>query len=779
LGDYLKYLRSKIVLVLLFTICTLTNAQSQKVNISGWVTDAVTGDFLIGSNILLYKDSLSLNSQPLKGAATNNVGFYVLSNIPKGKYAIVIRNIGYKTLAAEINNTIDQGSLRYNAKLTPEDVKLEEIIIKDKKVEESKISTIEVSTELLDQLPSLTGETPIFKALEMMPGVKTAIELSSGLYVRGGSPDQTLTLLDGVIIYNPAHLGNFSSTFNSKALQSVKLIKGAFPAEYGGRLSSVLDIKLRSGTQEKDKRNLSIGSISSSLMLEGPISENLTYMLSGRSMYYDIYQKSFNKNSTSPYYNYHDLSAKINFNISESSILSISGIYNNDNLSNPKNSPDINYDIAWKNSSLSFNWLKINSKSLLVNVLFSYVNYQFRSLISSDSTAFRKSDYFSNSKLNDYLIKVTAESNFRASHKIKAGFELVTHDFNLLYSDFYNDLIEIDPNIATDILANEITFFVQDDWQILPFWKANIGSRFYYFLTNEYFNLEPRVSTVFYLSDNIQINAAYSIAHQFLHLITRSDISLPTDLWYPSKGDVEPSRAQQFVFGIDTYWLNKSYKFSLEAYYKGMKNLYELKNGSSFQLRENISDQFTKGEGEAYGLELFLNKRAGSLTGWIGYTLSWTKRKFADLNAGRIFYPRYDRRHDISIVLTYKLNDKINIGATWTYATGQGFTLPNGQYSFSNNIIDPNETLQYNYTERNGYRLKSYHKLDLSASYNFNWGTAPVEFYVSLFNVYNRANPFSLYLDYESDNGKDSEKIVLKQLTLFPFIPTIGFNIKF
>jgi hypothetical protein len=765
-----------IVILTIYNLCLF--AQNEKVNISGWVTDAVSGDFLIGSNILLYRDSLSINSQPIKGAATNNLGFYVLSNITKGKYVIVIRNIGYKTLASEINNTIEIGSLRYNAKLTPENVELDEIVIEDKKTEEAVISTIDIPAELLSQLPSMSGEVPIFKSLEMMPGVKTASELSSGLYVRGGSPDQTLTLLDGVILYNPSHLGNFSSTFNSNALQNVKLIKGAFPAEYGGRLSSVLDVKLRSGTQEKDKRMLSLGTMSSNIMLEGPVSSNLTYMISGRAMYYDFYQKNFNKNTTSPYYNYYDISGKATYNISESSILSISGIYNKDNLRNPKNSPDISYDIGWQNSSLSINWLQINSKSLLVNAILSYVNYQFRSLIQSDTSAFSSSDYFSNSKLNDYLIKVTAESNLRSTHKFKAGFEITMHDFNMLYADFYNELFETDPNASTDILANEMSFFVQDDWEIFPFWKANLGGRFYYFLTNEYLNIEPRVSTVFFLNDDLQINAAYSIAHQFLHLITRSDISLPTDLWYPSKDNIKPSKSEQYVIGIDSYWFNKVYRFSVEAYYKSMKNLYELKSASTFQLREPINKQFTEGEGEAYGLELFLNKRAGNITGWIGYTLSWTRRKFAELNAGRIFNPRYDRRHDISFVLAYKLNENLTFGATWTYATGQGFTLPSGQYMFSTNTVNPNQEIQYNYTERNGYRLQAYHKLDLNAAYKFKWSDVPIQIYLNFYNVYNRANPFSLYLDYENE-GNSEQKIVLKQLTLFPFIPTVGVNIEF
>ncbi|NOG96412.1 MAG: TonB-dependent receptor plug domain-containing protein [Ignavibacteriae bacterium] len=773
----MKAFKSKIVIVLLSAICTLSNAQDQKVNISGWVTDAVTGDFLIGSNILLYKDSLSLNSQPLKGAASNNVGFYVLSKIPKGKYVIVIRNIGYKTLAAEINNTIEQGSLRYNAKLIPEDVKLEEIVVEDKKAEESKISTIEVSRELLDQLPSLGGETPIFKALEMLPGIKTASELSSGLYVRGGSPDQTLTLLDGVIIYNPAHLGNFSSTFNSSALQSVKLIKGAFPAEYGGRLSSVLDIKLRSGTQEKDKRNLTLGSISSSVMLEGPLNENLTYMISGRSMYYDFYQKQFNKNSNLPRYNYYDLSGKMTFNISENNILSVAGLYNKDNVYSPGTSSDINYDIGWQNSALSFNWFTINEKSLLINTIVSFVDYKSSSILNTEKNSAANSNYYSSSVLNDIIIKTNVESNIEENHKIKAGVELAIHNYDLIYSDFYSELIENNPNVEQYSAASEFALFIQDEWEIFPFWKANIGGRFYYFKSKEFFRFEPRVSTSFYPTEYLQLNLAYAKAHQFLHLIVRNDISLPTDLWYPSSEKITPSESDQVVAGIDAYLNNRMYKVSVEAYYKRMNSIYEFKNSSTIQIGESLDNQFTEGKGESYGMEIFLNKKDGQLTGWIGYTLSWTRRQFDELNTGRVFYPRYDRRHDISLVLGYSFSPKLSFGITWKFASGQGLTLPTGQYQLYGDNLISNSGLQFNYTNRNDFRLSSYHKMDVNIAYNFELLNLPGTLYLNVFNVYNKSNPFAVYINLKEENGKKFP--VLKQLTLFPIIPTVGIKLQF
>jgi outer membrane cobalamin receptor len=680
----------------------------------------------------------------------------------------------------ELKVSVMQGTMRLNVEMIPDNVKLDEVIVYDKRADETEISTIEISPDFLTQLPSLSGEIPIFKSLEMLPGINRQSELSSGLYVRGGSPDQTLTLLDGVIVYNPSHLGNFSSTFNSNALQNIKLIKGAFPAEYGGRLSSVLDIKLRSGTKEKDKQALGMGMLSSNIMLEGPMTKDLTYMISGRSMYYDFYQNQFNKNSSAPRYNFFDVNAKFTQNISDNNIISISGFYNEDKLYSPSNSADINYDIGWKNSTLSLNWLQINSASLLVNTIVSYIDYEFKSILNTNEESATSSNYFSVSNLKDFLININVESNINVDHKIKAGFNIALHDYTLTYSDYYSELLESDPNIGNDIVATETSMFLQSEWKPFEFLSTNFGGRFYYFKSKDFFKIEPRLSASISFNDALKFKLAYSTAHQFLHLIVRNDISLPTDLWYPSSKNIEPSLSKQYVAGFDTYWFDKFLNISVEGYYKRMYNLYEFKNAPTIQFRQSIEQQFTIGEGEAYGVELFINKRAGDLTGWIGYTLSWTKRKFEDLNAGRIFNPRYDRRHDVSIVLSYKLFEDFGAGLTWTYATGQGFTLPTGQYQFLGGNLNPQDVIQFNYTERNGYRLPSYHKLDLNFNYKFIFLELPFEAYLSLFNVYNRANPFAVYIDLKKDvNDPDKSTPVLKQLTLFPFIPTFGFNVKF
>jgi hypothetical protein len=753
-------------------------SQNQDIKISGIVTDSVAGTPLVGTNILLYKDSLTLGELPYRGSVSNEYGFYVIPNLTNGTYYLIARYIGYKTVIRKIDIDISEITYRYDLKMTEENIELGEVVVEEKKSTAGLISTIDVSAELLKQLPSLSGEADLFKALQLLPGIKTASEISNGLYVRGGSPDQTLTLLDGVIIYNPAHLGNFASTFNSNALRDIRLIKGAFPAEYGGRLSSVLDLKLKSGTKERDKGTIGLGSINSHFELEGPLTENSTYMIAGRSMYYDFFQQSFDKNSIIPRYNFHDLNAKIYYPISENNILSISGMLSKDNIYSPDKKPkDANYKITWENIALSLNWIHINTKSLFSSTTLSYIDYQFESMIEDTSTAATASDYFSSSKLKDFSVKQDVELHWNPENTAKIGIDLTLHNYTLLYSNFFNELLETDPFAGTDLSSLEAALYAQNESQLTSRIKTNIGGRFYYFRDRRYFRFEPRVSASFAITDELFIKSAFAQAHQFLHLIVRNDIALPTDLWYPSTSVIEPSKSTQYVFGIDKYFANKEYLVTIESYYKSMKNLYEFVEAPKINPFESIEEQFTKGEGEAYGVEFFFNKGSGDLTGWIGYTLSWTKRQFNDLNLGRIFYPRYDRRHDVSIVAAYRLNNNLSVAATWIYSSGQNFTLPYGQYQFEDIGFRQNNVTSFNYVGRNAYQLPAYHKLDLNVTYKFNWLSLPFEAYLNIYNVYNRKNSFAQYVTLNGNNDENIPKS--KQISLFPFIPTIGLNVKF
>lgn len=755
-------------------------SQSKQLTISGFTRDASSGEMLLGSNILLYKDSLNLKSEPYRATSSNNHGFFAIPKITKGKYFLLISSLGYKTKIEELTVTIAQGKMSFNIDLEKINLELDEVVVKGEKKNKTGISTIDIAPEILQQLPSFSGEVDLFKTLQTVAGIKTAGELSTGLYIRGGSPDQTLTLVDGVNVYNPTHLGNFASTFNSIAIQNVNLIKGAYPAEYGGRLSSVLDIKLRAGTKEKEKIKLGLGLVNSYVMFEGPLKENATYMLFGRMMYYDFIQKKIDNKSSVPRYNFKDLNTKLTYTLSESNILSVSGMLTYDDLYSPQNINDLKYNINWENKTLSLNWLNIGSNSLFINNSISYVNYKFRSLLRQERESGRLSDYFASSNLDDFVIKTNADIYWNEDNILKVGGELAIHFYNLIYSDIYDQLIEEDDGFGTDIFATEASLYLQNDWKVTNNFTANIGGRIYFFKNSKYLDFEPRLSFAYNLSDYFTVKTAYAIAHQFLHLIMRNDISLPTDLWYPSTAKTQPGKSSQYVLGFESKFNDGTYLVSVESYYKDMKNLYEFKNGANFDHNKPLDEVFTKGKGEAYGIEIFLNKRAGKFTGWIGYTLSWTKRKFDELNIGRIFYPRYDRRHDLSLAIVYNIINNLTFGATWVYSTGKGFTMPLGQYTFKTPVLGLENVLQYNFTERNEFRLPSYHKLDLSLQYSFNYNSFPLKAYLNLLNVYNRKNAFGYYLTPENlEENSGTESVKIKQITLFPFIPTIGLVMEF
>jgi len=762
--------------ILIFFLTHSGLCQNKDVKISGLVTDASTGEVLISTNLLLYKDTLNLKSSPFRGTVTNQYGFYIIPGVPASDYYIIARYIGYKTVVREIKLDSSRSSFRLNIEMMPENLQLEEIVVKGEKKKNPDVSTIDISPELLKKLPSLSGEVDLFKSLVLLPGVAAASELSNGLYIRGGSPDQTLTLVDGIILYNAAHLGNFASTFNSDALKDVKLIKGAFPAEYGGRLSSVLDIKLRSGTKEKNKGIISLGAVNSHATLEGPLGDNATYMVSGRKMYYDFFQKKFSGNSSVPRYNFYDLNAKVTRTLSEQSILFISGMYDQDNIYSPP-AKYTGYDIGWENMAFGLNWIQINASSAFLNSLVSYVDYKFHSIINDSLTPGSLSNYFSSSDLKDFDIRQNVELHWNQNNTSKIGFDMAVHHYHLLYSDVYDPVIESDPFAGFDLNSIEASLYMQDEAHITDDLFMNIGGRVYYFDKQKHLSLEPRVSAEYSPFSRFRVKGAFAIAHQYLHLIVRNDIALPTDLWYPSTENIKPGNSTQYVFGLD-YTLPE-YFISVESYYKRMRNLYEFKNNPTLDPRnKNIDNQFTEGQGEAYGIEFFINRTVGDLAGWVGYTLSWTRSKFDELNAGRIFYPRYDRRHDVSVVLTYDAGISWTFGATWVYGSGQGYSFPTGQFIFTGVGLDETTAIRYNYTERNGYKLPAYHKLDLNAAYKFLWADLKWEVFLNIYNVYNRNNAFAQYIAFEKDAaGNDVPR--LKQISLFPVIPMAGIKLEF
>ncbi len=770
--------RQIVIMAILLLFFNDIYSQEGDYSVSGFIYDEVSGEALIGTNILVYRDSLSLQSEPLFGTSANNYGYYVLPKLKPRKYFVVFRHIGYKSLFKEIDLSTVNVNQRINIELTPVEIKLDEVLIEAKKVDKNVLSTIDIQPEILSKLPTLSGEVDLFRILQLLPGINKSTELSNGLYVRGGSPDQTLTLVDGAVVYNPAHIGNISSTFNSNAIRDIKLIKGAFPAEYGGRLSSVLDISLKSGTKEKEKGTFGLGIINSFLSLEGPLSNTSTYLIAGRWMYYDLLQKNFDKNSSVPRYNFYDVNGKISYNISESSAFFLSALYSHDKMYNPQ-SDDISYEIEWTNLNLTLNWLQINSKSLLLNSTLSFINYEFNSKIGIGANTISSSSYFTNPDLTDILLKQNAEINWNVNQKLKTGFELSFHNYDLLYNEYYDISVERDPYAGDDITSLEAAFFVQNESVFFEKLKTNIGVRLFYFDNRKLFSVEPRLSLSYQLFEDLFIKSAAAIANQYLHLITRNDIALPNDLWYPSTQLIEPSKSTQYIFGLDKYFANDTYQLSLETYYRDMKNLYEFKNSPKIDpVNGRIEDEFVKGEGEAYGLEVFFQKREGKIQGWIGYTLSWTKRKFSQLNYGKVFYPKYDRRNDLSLAVTINLTDEITIGSTFIYATGLRYTLPPGQFIFNPIGLGEDDQILTQFGNLNASKFPAYHKLDLSFNYNLRFTKTDINLFINLYNIYNRKNVYAQYAVLEKDDA-NNEKIFLKRISLFPFIPSFGLSISF
>jgi len=766
-------------LILILILNSVLFAQNEKVTISGFVTDVISGESLVGANLLLYKDTLDFVNPPYSGAATNKFGYYAIPLIPDGNYFLITRYIGYKTNISEVVVSLNILNKPISIELTPSEIQLEEIVVEGKKQKGTNVSTIDISPEVLSKMPTLSGEIDLFKSLELLPGITQASEISTGLYVRGGSPDQTLTLVDGVIIYNPSHLGNIASTFNTNAISDVTLIKGAFPAEYGGRLSSVLDVKLNSGTKEKEIGKIGLGTINSFAAFEGPLGENSTYMVSGRVMYYDALQKTLNNTSTVPLYNFYDLNFKVNYGFSERSNLSISGLYSHDHCYSPTNVPANDYDIEWENFNLSLNWLQVNEKSLLLNSIVSFIKFNFASRIGANSNTVNSFTYFSNPDLTDIYFRQNAELKWKQNQTFKTGFDIALHNYDLIYNDYYDELLEKDYYAGQEILATEAALYFQNESNFSNKFFTNLGGRFYYLTNLENLYFEPRISVSYRFTPDFIVKAAFATAHQFLHLIVRNDITLPTDLWYPSTDKIHPSNSTQYVLGIDTYFLEQSYQFSVEGFYKEMRNLYEFRNGPQLNpFDDSIEDQFVPGQGEAYGVEFFLNKSKGNFSGWLGYTLAWTNYQFDQLNGGRKYYSKYDRRHDFSVALAYSLLENFNMGLTWIYTSGQRYSLPPGQFIFDPIGAGGNTEITFNYSGLNTAQFPDYNKLDLNFNYSFKSFNLDFEIYLNLYNVYNMNNTFAQYIVLE-ENEEREEVPVVKRIYLFPFIPSFGIVLQY
>ena len=782
---------------------------AQNYNISGFIREKQTGENLINANI--YELS-SMN-----GTISNEYGFFSLS-LPKGKNSIVFSFIGYEKKVVEINLTSDT-TLNVELDFMSD---LKEVTVygsEGSKIEKTQMSVVELPKSTLTKIPVLLGEPDVLKVIQLLPGVQSGTEGTSGIYVRGGGPDQNLFLLDGVPVYNASHLFGFFSIFNPSAVNTVKLYKGGFPARFGGRLSSVVDIRMKEGNMKELKGEFSVGLISSRFSLEGPIKKDKTsFIISGRRTYLDLLArpvlKIVNKNTegsdvTAGYY-FYDLNAKINHIFSEKSRLYFSSYVGLDKAySNEYNyyvDGHVRYDsdyesrLKWGNVTNALRWNYVFNPKLFSNVTLTYSNYKFNvgeeTLIRNTKEKTRLEDIFDyKSGIEDFAIKVDFDYFPAKAHSVKFGGENIFHRFSpgvnhIKYIGDGNTEENSDTTYGnSNVQANELRLYAEDIIELSPKFKMNIGGHFSLFGVQgkTYSSFEPRASLRFLGSEKWSLKASYAKMSQYIHLLTTSTISLPTDLWLPATKKVKPQISHQWALG-GFYKLPRGFDVSVELFYKSMNNLIEYKEGASFTgIGSGWESKIETGKGWAYGMEILLEKKVGKTTGWLGYTLSKSDRKFENLNFGRIFPAKYDRRHDISLALTHKFNDRIDIGATWVFGTGNAATLALQKYSpeyYSDGYFG-NPDIEY-YGGRNNYRQPSYHRLDLGINFHKQKKHGIRTWSFGVYNAYSRQNPFYMYWGHDNVNGYNEDgwyyedsKPALKQVSLFPFIPSVSYSFKF
>ncbi len=769
------------------------DGSKNRYTINGYIRDALTGETLIGSTISMKGNA--------KGITSNSYGFYSIT-LNEGTYSFVVSFIGYKSsvIQLELNkDTVININLYSGANLS------QEVVVTSKKrdnnVKTAQMGKISLPIEQIKSVPAFLGEVDLLKVVQLLPGVRNAGEGSAGIYVRGGGPDQNLIMLDDAVVYNSGHLFGFFSVFNSDAIKNVSLIKGGMPAQYGGRLSSVLDISMKEGNNQKFQTEGGIGLIASRLSLQGPLLKNKSsFILSARRTYVDAITKPFISSSSqfkgSGYY-FYDLNAKANYTFSEKDRLYLSGYFGRDVFDFVNNQQSLNVNIPWGNATGTIRWNHVFNKKLFANTTAVYNDYNFTFKALQNNFDVKLA-----SGIRDLSIKQDFDFYPFSKQKIKFGILYTYHRFTPSVVSGKQDSIVFNPLNAQVKYANEAAVYIQDDWEVSKKFQINAGVRYSTFQqigpykiystdddgnrtdstvfnrgnpVKTYGGLEPRLTLRYSLNDETSIKTSVTRNLQYIHLVSNSGTTLPTDIWVPSTYQVKPQLSWLYAAGIFKNFKNNMFETSLEFYYKQMKNQIEYKEGYTPNTLDDTENSFVFGNGWSYGTELLVNKVKGRFTGWIGYTLSWTWRKFPDLNFGEKYPAKYDRRNDLSIVWLYELNKKWKLSASFVYGTGNAATLPQRFY-----IIDG--VLTQEYSKINQYRLPAYHRMDFSAILTprkNQFRKLKSEWVFSVYNLYNRMNPYFIYFDQTGNPLQGTLQIQAKQVSIFPVIPAVTWNFKF
>ncbi|HET8572823.1 MAG TPA: TonB-dependent receptor [Edaphocola sp.] len=784
-------LRKPILLFCLALLCAAHIALAQKkYTVSGYVREAGSGESLTGAAVYITGGQA--------GVTSNAYGFYSLS-LPAGQYQLTISFTGYESQTVTLNLISNQAK---DFSLSRDRQQLKEITISaraaDQNVKSTQMGAVTLDVAKIKKLPVLFGETDVMKTLQLLPGVQAAGEGNAGFYIRGGGPDQNLVLLDNTTIYNTGHMFGFFSVFNGDAIKNVTLIKGVAPANYGGRLSSVVDVEMKDGNKEQFKGSGGIGLISSRLTLEGPmLKHKSSFMLSGRRTYIDVLSKPFIKGKMkgTGYY-FYDLNLKADLIAGKKDHIFLSGYFGKDVFTFHSKGGTFNVHIPWGNATASMRWNHQFGPKLFLNTtaIFNDYRFAFNGEQNDFNIGFR-------SAIRDWTGKVGFDYYPGPRHHIQFGGNFTNHKFVPNQASGSSDSMAFSPDNALIKHADEAGLYALDEWKLSDRLEINAGLRYSWFgqtgpytafqtdqdgnkmdstvfppgkIVQAYHGLEPRFSLRYDLGDNSSLKAGLGKTFQYLSLVSNNGSTLPTDIWVPSTALVQPQVAWQYSVGYFRNFLDNALETSVEVYYRSLENQIEYRAGYTPTSFRDPELDFVFGKGHAYGAEFFVHKTKGKFTGWIGYTLAWSWRQFPDLNNGERFPAKYDRRHDLSVVASYQINPKLTASAVFVYASGNAITLPTGYYFIENNLVE-------DFSKINGYRIFPYHRLDLSLVYvphPERKGSWQGSWAFSIYNVYNRKNPYLLFVDTKGTLATGAD-VMVKQISIFPIIPSITYNFKF